>query len=139
MKFNEELKRIKLEKNLTQQGISDLIGVPKRTIENWEADVSKPPEYVQKLIIEKIEGAKTMKEKIYAEKTKNGKVIEKIEIGTAVFTDDCISARKYNEIKRKALKLIKTCNGESFHLVTESGKADTFGGYPALNYQIKFI
>ena len=56
MKFNEELKRIKLEKNLTQQGISDLLEVPKRTIENWEAGVSKPPEYVQKLIIEKIEG-----------------------------------------------------------------------------------
>lgn len=56
MEFSENLKKVKKEKGLTQQALSDLLEVPKRTIENWEAGVSKPPEYVQKLIIEKISG-----------------------------------------------------------------------------------
>lgn len=41
---------------LTQQAMADLFGIPKRTIENWEAGLRKPPMYVEKLIVEKLEG-----------------------------------------------------------------------------------
>jgi transcriptional regulator with XRE-family HTH domain len=35
---------------LTQQQVSDLTGVPKRTIQNWEAGVRQCPEYVTKMV-----------------------------------------------------------------------------------------
>jgi DNA-binding transcriptional regulator YiaG len=35
--------------------MADQFEIPKRTIENWEAGSRKPPVYVEKLIIEKLE------------------------------------------------------------------------------------
>ena len=39
---------------LTQVFARNLIGVSKRTWEDWEHDRRRPPEYVERLIIEKI-------------------------------------------------------------------------------------
>lgn len=39
---------------LTQQQMSDLLGIPKRTIESWEAGVRVPPEWAEKLVLEKL-------------------------------------------------------------------------------------
>ncbi|RGY97372.1 helix-turn-helix transcriptional regulator [Clostridium sp. AM58-1XD] len=38
----------------TQQELSDKLGIPKRTIQNWEAGVNKTPEWAERLIVEKI-------------------------------------------------------------------------------------
>lgn len=54
MEFKDELKKARKEINITQEGLSKLLEVPKRTIENWEGGINKPPEYVQKLILEKM-------------------------------------------------------------------------------------
>lgn len=54
MEFKDELKKARKEINITQEGLSKLLEVPKRTIENWEGGINKPPEYVQKLILEKL-------------------------------------------------------------------------------------
>lgn len=35
---------------VSQQGFSQLYGIPKRTIENWESEVRKCPEYVLNLL-----------------------------------------------------------------------------------------
>lgn len=35
---------------LTQQAMSDLLKIPKRTIEDWESERRTPPEYVIELI-----------------------------------------------------------------------------------------
>lgn len=40
---------------LSQAEMAKLLDIPKRTIENWEAGTRKPPVYVQKLIIEKLQ------------------------------------------------------------------------------------
>ncbi len=40
---------------LTQQAMSDLLGIPKRTIENWEGGKRRPPEYIERLIINELE------------------------------------------------------------------------------------
>lgn len=45
------IKEARLRAGLTQQQMSDLFQIPKRTIENWEAGDRKPPEYVVSLII----------------------------------------------------------------------------------------
>lgn len=49
------IKEARLEAGLTQQQMSDLFEIPKRTIENWEAGDRKPPAYVEKLIVEKLQ------------------------------------------------------------------------------------
>jgi len=51
-----ELKELRLKAELTQQGMSEVFEIPKRTIENWEAGTRKCPVYVEKLIKEKLEG-----------------------------------------------------------------------------------
>ena len=48
-----KLKQIRLEKNMTQHEFSEFIGVPFRSIQNWETGRRKCPEYVEKLIVDK--------------------------------------------------------------------------------------
>jgi len=44
------IRTMRIERGLTQQGMSDLLHIPKRTIENWETGVNTPPAYVIELI-----------------------------------------------------------------------------------------
>lgn len=46
---------------LSQAKMSELLKIPKRTIENWESGTSKPPEYVETLIVEKLLNIETEK------------------------------------------------------------------------------
>lgn len=45
-----EIKALREATGLTQRAFADLLGIPKRSIENWESGVSNPPEYVVRLI-----------------------------------------------------------------------------------------
>ena len=49
------IKEARQAAGLTQAEMSRLFEIPKRTIENWETGTRKPPSYVEKLIIEKLE------------------------------------------------------------------------------------
>ena len=40
-----EIKALRESTGLTQRAFAELLGIPKRSIENWESEVSKPPEY----------------------------------------------------------------------------------------------
>ena len=40
---------------LTQAKMSELLGIPKRTIENWETGSRKCPEWTERLVVEKLE------------------------------------------------------------------------------------
>jgi hypothetical protein len=75
------------------------------------------------------------KQKIYAVQVKNGVgEIARKEIGVAVLDEGRISAAKYNELKRAALKAFprdETRGSWCVSIVTEDGRKDTFGGYPA--------
>lgn len=48
------IKEARLAAGLTQQQMSDLLEIPKRTIEEWERGSRNPPSYVEKLIVEKL-------------------------------------------------------------------------------------
>ena len=37
---------------LTQAKMSELLGIPKRTIENWESGSRKCPEWAERLVVE---------------------------------------------------------------------------------------
>lgn len=45
-----EIKSLRESTGLTQRAFAELLGIPKRSIENWESEVSKPPEYLVRLI-----------------------------------------------------------------------------------------
>ena len=52
------MKSIKTERirlGLTQHQLADLTGIPFRTIQNWETGQRKCPEYVEKLVLEKLQ------------------------------------------------------------------------------------
>ena len=48
------IKEARKAAGLTQQGMSDLLGIPRRTLENWESGRSLPPEWVEHLVVEKL-------------------------------------------------------------------------------------
>ncbi len=43
-------KELRKQSGMTQKQISDYFGIPKRTIENWDAGVNKCPEYLLDLM-----------------------------------------------------------------------------------------
>lgn len=40
---------------LTQQGVTDALGIPRRTLQDWEAGKRTPPGWAAALVIEKLE------------------------------------------------------------------------------------
>lgn len=48
------IKDVRLFVELSQAKAAELIGVPKRTWEDWEAERRHPPKYVEKLIVDKL-------------------------------------------------------------------------------------
>lgn len=40
---------------MTQRKLSEILGIPKRTIEEWEGGRRNPPDWAKKLILEKME------------------------------------------------------------------------------------
>ena len=57
---NISIKEARKSAGLSQARMSALFEIPKRTIENWESGVAKCPEYVRKLIVEKLLQIKKM-------------------------------------------------------------------------------
>lgn len=49
--FATTFKSARLAAGLTQQKLSDLTEIPKRTIEEWEGGRRKPPAYVARLVL----------------------------------------------------------------------------------------
>ena len=54
MDIMKELKEARNTAGLSQQKMSDALGIPKRTIENWETGKRKCPEWTAKLIMDKL-------------------------------------------------------------------------------------
>ena len=52
------IKEARIEAGLTQQAMSDLMKIPKRTIENWEGGKRSCPEWAEILIIAELQRIK---------------------------------------------------------------------------------
>ena len=52
--MNMTIKEARIEVGFTQKQVQDLIGIPIRTLQNWEAGVRKCPDYIERLVVEKI-------------------------------------------------------------------------------------
>jgi DNA-binding transcriptional regulator YiaG len=48
-------KELRIKSGMRQREYAEYFGIPKRTIENWEADVSRCPTYLLKLMEYKLE------------------------------------------------------------------------------------
>ena len=40
---------------LSQQGVTDALGIPRRTLQDWEAGRRTPPGWAEALVVEKLE------------------------------------------------------------------------------------
>lgn len=40
---------------LSQQGVTDTLGIPKRTLQDWESGKRTPPGWAESLVVEKLE------------------------------------------------------------------------------------
>ena len=40
---------------LSQQGVTDTLGIPRRTLQDWEAGKRTPPGWAEALVVEKLE------------------------------------------------------------------------------------
>lgn len=49
-----KIKEARHKAGLSQQKMADLTGIPRRTIEDWERGVRKPPEWAENLIVAKL-------------------------------------------------------------------------------------
>lgn len=52
--FAEKLKTIRTGADWKRPKMVERVGVPLRTIEDWEAGKSTPPEYVQRLVLDRL-------------------------------------------------------------------------------------
>lgn len=46
------IRQARIQHGLTQQQLSDLTGIPFRTIQNWEGGQRKCPEYVERMVLD---------------------------------------------------------------------------------------
>ncbi len=46
----DEIKRMRKEAGMTQKAFSEFFGIPVRTLQDWEAGVRTPPDYVVRLL-----------------------------------------------------------------------------------------
>jgi len=51
----DNIRAARLGAGLTQEGMADAIGVPRRTVQSWEAGVRQPPTWAARLVIEKLQ------------------------------------------------------------------------------------
>lgn len=52
--FRSAIKEERIKLELTIKQVSDLTGVPYRSLQNWEMGVRKCPDYVEKMIVDNI-------------------------------------------------------------------------------------
>lgn len=56
---------------LTQASMSIWLGIPTRTIEDWETEKRNPPKWVERLVVEKLQKINKPEFKIYSDSVKN--------------------------------------------------------------------
>lgn len=93
--WKDEVKAARKSAGLTQAKMNQLMKVPMRTIQSWEAGDRIPPEYVQILVLEKLEQIKN--------NTKQAEVlVYAFCISFCIFKKKSVIYRKIKAYKKKA-------------------------------------
>ena len=70
--------------------------------------------------------------KFFAEKVYNNNIIDRAEVGITVVNNGTISAIRYDELIKEAIKIFGRPEKMTYYrLVTEDGRRSTFHGYKA--------
>lgn len=59
MDDTNRIKEARIKAGLSIKALSELLGAPYRTVQDWNAGKSKPVEWAERLIIEKLERMET--------------------------------------------------------------------------------
>jgi DNA-binding XRE family transcriptional regulator len=59
--FLKALKKLRGEVGLTQVEMGEKLGIPRRTIEDWERGLKSPPDFSQKAVIKELTAIKKEK------------------------------------------------------------------------------
>ena len=102
-----KLKKIRENIGLTQEQVSELTGVPVKTLRNWEQEIRTPSEWTMDLIIDKI---------LFTEMNKN---LELNEDG-----DDEIRILSFSTIKKEITEVAKDLDIEKIYLFGSYVKGD---------------
>ena len=62
-KVTNPIKEARKRAGLTQKQMSELLGIPRRTIEDWDRCINTPPKWVERLLLEKLEQIAKEREK----------------------------------------------------------------------------
>jgi DNA-binding XRE family transcriptional regulator len=122
------IKKARAHAGLTQQGMSDLLGIPKRNIEDWETGKHRPPAWAEELIIKELLKEKRRKE------------MKKIRVGyEAGLSRDGITSVDYMFAKipmdDETIELYAELENDTWDCETES-YADETATYDALKSEI---
>lgn len=123
------IKEARTKVGLTQQAMSDLLKIPKRTIEDWETSKRTPPEYVESLIIEKLEKVEKGRIKMTLNKTIENimKEINFDELRTREYENGCdfnSTLKSYKDsIKSEIKERSEFWEDDEFSLLVEDEKA----------------
>lgn len=49
------IKEARQAAGLSQQGVTDVLGIPRRTLQDWESGKRTPPGWAEAMVIEKLE------------------------------------------------------------------------------------
>ena len=49
------IKEARQAAGLSQQGVTDTLGIPRRTLQDWESGKRTPPSWAEALVVEKLE------------------------------------------------------------------------------------
>lgn len=60
--MGKEIKEARIKAGLTQNEMSKLLGIPRRTIEDWESGRRSPTEWIKNLLVEKLDNIAKEKE-----------------------------------------------------------------------------
>ena len=60
--YSNRIRSLRKKLKMTQKQMADEMGIPKRTIENWEAGVRSCPEWAERLVVAELYRIKDRKE-----------------------------------------------------------------------------
>lgn len=100
--MESKMKEARKAAGLTQEEMSKLFGIPKRTIESWEMGERKPAKYLEMLIIEKLGGMRNKGRLIDADD-----LIDEVKAWRISFTGELTQMEIIKECKEAFLNMIE--------------------------------
>lgn len=74
MELNERIRSIRTETGMNRKDFAEHFGIPLRTVEDWEANRRKPPEYIPRLLYYQWRYERIAKDSVIGDMPKNRNV-----------------------------------------------------------------